>query len=113
MRGLLIAALALLSGCVSIVEVRSDGVAPKISLHLGSITVKAAPRTALTVSQKTVGLFASCGAYGVGYVSARCVTIPADTCGVAIIQNSVPEPLSRWSWLFDQTAAACLKGTIP
>ena len=105
-------AMLSLSAC-AIVTVHTDGASPRLSAWLGGVRVEAAPRTALTVSPKTLGLFAACGLYGVGYTSARCITIPADTCGLAIIQNPPQSSLPHWSWLFDQTQAVCLKGTTP
>ena len=110
-RAALLILAATLGGCVSIVVVRSDGAPARVSAGIGGVRVIHAPGDALSVSQRTLGLSKTCGLIGVGYTAARCSVIPADSCGVAIVQSPPKSALPHWRWIADETVAHCLKGT--
>ncbi len=88
-----LAALVALSGCVTIVQVCPDDATV---VHAGAL--------GLTIAPHTVSL---------GLTDAKVVAIPANGCGVAIIENPSPSSRAFWSTVSDRTKAHCLKGTAP
>lgn len=86
---ILLALSWLLSGCVSIVEVQSDGGKPDVSWWPGGVHVARGSADAVAVTQHAVGAsFSQCAGSVIaaaGYTKSSCIVIDPRTCTAAVI----------------------------
>lgn len=112
MRAFVIAALAFaLSGCVSIVEVQSDGGKPEIHFGLGSAKIGRGDAKAFAVKEKTFGSsIVDCGAgftAFLGYSKVSCIVIDPKTCTAAIIYDNPNTNTDLVGKIADVTRVQC------
>jgi hypothetical protein len=106
-RGLILTAAAVgLSGCVSIVSVRSDGGQAHVGVYPFGVRVSRGDAAALSVSARTVGAWSGCAGAGVGVAQVDCDVIDVRACSAALVHARTPDP-TLIGRLAGETRAVC------
>ncbi len=108
LRAAIILAALLVSGCVSIVEVHSDGAEPKLSIWPLGVKIERGKADAIAVRTTALGAAYGCDTAALGAMSASCILIDQPACGVAVVYPDDKTDMTLLKRIGRETAVRCL-----